>query len=92
MTLSMINRKRVTPRHVIVKMLKGKDRILKAARGRLLITYRELQRDDHLTCREIQWTLEVSDEALVQMLKVKNKTVNQESYIHQNYLSKFKAK
>ena len=35
--------KRPTPRHVIIKMpeVKGKERILKAAREKQLVTYRE---------------------------------------------------
>ena len=38
------NLKRPTPRHIIIKMSKvtDKERILKAARGKLLITTREL--------------------------------------------------
>ena len=37
-----MNTKRPTPRHIIIKMTKvqGKDRLLKTARGKQLVTYK----------------------------------------------------
>ena len=39
----MMDAKRPTPRHVIIKMpeVKGKERILKAAREKQVVTYKE---------------------------------------------------
>ena len=40
----MMDTKRPTPRHIIIKMpkVRDKERILKGARGKKLVTYREL--------------------------------------------------
>lgn len=41
-TSSIIKSKRSTPRHIVVKLMKPKDKdgVLKAARGRQLVTYK----------------------------------------------------
>ena len=77
-------------------MLKAKDRIFESSKRKIShhTQGNEPPGNNYLTSHKIEWRSEGSDDIIKVLNVLKNKTkthqiVNQESYIQQNYLSKF---
>ena len=88
-----MNPKRPTPRHTIIKMIKVKDRILKAARVKQRITYKETPirlSADFFFVETLQGRKKCHD--TFKVLKGKKKTYNLRYSIQQGYHSEFKER